>query len=235
MTPLYRRFVTRLTTSGPNALPPISPCASAPITALIIPSNPGTYICNRFTLRPIVFNEEFHMETPVEEIEINESDYTANPHSCFHFYSSFIALIDFQNRFSFPPLVHAYPMPTTALVHTLTAEELLDHPINVEVEPADEDLLDTLIFTLNIAKLLPSSDASALPMPAAPSDITATAMQITDFLKLTLNNISNIAPTPMDESTPIQPVAIDSETMTSDQMLTDIPEESTLNQSTSMD
>uniref|UniRef100_A0A915HSS3 Uncharacterized protein n=1 Tax=Romanomermis culicivorax TaxID=13658 RepID=A0A915HSS3_ROMCU len=72
-------------------------------------------------------------------------------------------------------------------------------------------------------------------MPAAPSDITATATQITDFLKLTLDDISNIAPTPMDESTPIQPTAIDSETMTSDQMLTDIPEESTVDQPTSMD
>uniref|UniRef100_A0A915LEH9 Uncharacterized protein n=1 Tax=Romanomermis culicivorax TaxID=13658 RepID=A0A915LEH9_ROMCU len=72
-------------------------------------------------------------------------------------------------------------------------------------------------------------------MPAAPSDITATATQITDFLKLMLDEISNIAPALMDESTPIQPAAMDSEIMTSDQMLTDIPEESTVDQSTSMD
>uniref|UniRef100_A0A915HUL3 Uncharacterized protein n=1 Tax=Romanomermis culicivorax TaxID=13658 RepID=A0A915HUL3_ROMCU len=39
----------------------------------------------------------------------------------------------------------------------------------------------------------------------------------------------------MDESTPIQRAAIDSETMTPEQMLTDIPEESTVDQSTSMD
>uniref|UniRef100_A0A915KWZ1 Uncharacterized protein n=1 Tax=Romanomermis culicivorax TaxID=13658 RepID=A0A915KWZ1_ROMCU len=64
-------------------------------------------------------------------------------------------------------------------------------------------------------------------MPAAPFDITATAMQITDFLKLMLDDISHIAPTLMDEFTPIQPAALDSETMTLDQMLTDIPEEST--------
>uniref|UniRef100_A0A915JYM1 Uncharacterized protein n=1 Tax=Romanomermis culicivorax TaxID=13658 RepID=A0A915JYM1_ROMCU len=60
-------------------------------------SNPGTYICNWFTLHPIIFNEEFHMETSVEEIEIYKSDYTANPHIRFHLYPTFIAIIDFQN------------------------------------------------------------------------------------------------------------------------------------------
>uniref|UniRef100_A0A915JR02 Uncharacterized protein n=1 Tax=Romanomermis culicivorax TaxID=13658 RepID=A0A915JR02_ROMCU len=199
-------------------------------------SEPGTYICNRFALRLIIFNEEFHMETTVEEIEIDESNYRANPHSCFHLYSTFIAIINFQNLFSFPALVYAYPMPTTASVHTLTAEELLDRPIDVEVEPADDELLDTPIFDPNIAKLLPSTNVSALPMPAAPSDISATATQITNFLKLTLNEISSITPAWMDESTPIQPVAMDSEmTTTTDQMLTNIPEESMVDQSTSMD
>uniref|UniRef100_A0A915JBS7 Uncharacterized protein n=1 Tax=Romanomermis culicivorax TaxID=13658 RepID=A0A915JBS7_ROMCU len=60
-----------------------------------------------------------------------------------------------------------------------------------------------------------------------PSDITATATQINDFLKLTLEEISHIAPAPLDKSTPIQPAAIDSETMRSEQMSTDMPEEST--------
>uniref|UniRef100_A0A915I4Q5 Uncharacterized protein n=1 Tax=Romanomermis culicivorax TaxID=13658 RepID=A0A915I4Q5_ROMCU len=132
-------------------------------------SDPGTYICNRFALHPIIFDKEFHMETSVEQIHINESDYTANPHSRFHFYSTFITIMDFQNRFLFPAPV-------------------------------------------------------------------ATATQITDFLKLTLNKISNIARGPMDESTPIQPAEIDTETTTTtNQTLTDIPEESTFDQSTSID
>uniref|UniRef100_A0A915JA59 Uncharacterized protein n=1 Tax=Romanomermis culicivorax TaxID=13658 RepID=A0A915JA59_ROMCU len=37
-------------------------------------SKPRMYVCNRFALRPIVFDEEFHMETSVEEIEIDKSD-----------------------------------------------------------------------------------------------------------------------------------------------------------------
>uniref|UniRef100_A0A915JL18 Uncharacterized protein n=1 Tax=Romanomermis culicivorax TaxID=13658 RepID=A0A915JL18_ROMCU len=165
------------------------------------------------------------METSFEEIEIDESDYTAKPHSRFHLYSMFIAIIDFQNRFFFPVPVYAYPMLTTASVPTLTAEELLNRPIDVKVEPADEELLDTPIFDLNIAKLTPSTGASALPMLAAPSDITATAMQITNFLKLMLDEISTLAPVLMDESTPIQPATMDTETTTTtDQTLTDIPE-----------
>uniref|UniRef100_A0A915HK35 Uncharacterized protein n=1 Tax=Romanomermis culicivorax TaxID=13658 RepID=A0A915HK35_ROMCU len=65
-------------------------------------SDPGTYVCNRFALRLIIFKEEFHMETSVEQMDIDESDFTANPHSRFHFYSMFLAIIDYQNRFCSP-------------------------------------------------------------------------------------------------------------------------------------
>uniref|UniRef100_A0A915ISP4 Uncharacterized protein n=1 Tax=Romanomermis culicivorax TaxID=13658 RepID=A0A915ISP4_ROMCU len=203
-------------------------------------SDPPTYVCNRFALQLIIFDEEFHMETSVEQIDIEESDYTANPNSPFHFYSMLINIIDFPNRFSFPVPVYAYPMPTTASVHMLTTEELLDCPtLGVDVEPADEELLDMPIFDLNIAKLLLSTDVSALPTPAAPSDLTATATQITNFLnflKLTLDEISTLPLVPMEEYIPIQHVTLDAEMNTpTDQTLTDIPEESTMDQSTSMD
>uniref|UniRef100_A0A915J238 Uncharacterized protein n=1 Tax=Romanomermis culicivorax TaxID=13658 RepID=A0A915J238_ROMCU len=135
------------------------------------------------------------------------------------------------------PFLYACPMPTMASVHTLTARELLECPtLGVDVEPADEELLDTPIFDLNIAKLPPSTDVSALPMPAAPSDITATATQITNFLKLMLNEISNLAPVPMDKSIPIQPATMHAERNTAtNQTLMDIPQESTIDQSMSMD
>uniref|UniRef100_A0A915KJ09 Uncharacterized protein n=1 Tax=Romanomermis culicivorax TaxID=13658 RepID=A0A915KJ09_ROMCU len=84
------------------------------------------------------------------------------------------------------------------------------------------------IFDLNIEKLPPSTEASALRPPAATADLMVTAMQISDFLKLTLDKISTLTPVQIDESTRIQPTAMEAETNTiTDQMLTDIPEEST--------
>uniref|UniRef100_A0A915IM47 Uncharacterized protein n=1 Tax=Romanomermis culicivorax TaxID=13658 RepID=A0A915IM47_ROMCU len=157
---------------------------------------------------PIIFNEDFQMETAIEQIDINESDYTANPHSTFHFYSHLLHIIDFQNRFLFTPPV----LPTTAM---LTTKELLDRPtLAIDIEPADEELLDTPTFDLNIAKLLLSSDVLALSMLAATADLTAMTTQITDFLKLTLEEISTLALVPMDESTPVQPIVMDAETNT---------------------
>uniref|UniRef100_A0A915KGZ1 Uncharacterized protein n=1 Tax=Romanomermis culicivorax TaxID=13658 RepID=A0A915KGZ1_ROMCU len=32
---------------------------------------PGTYICNRFALCPIIFHEDFRMETAIEQIDID--------------------------------------------------------------------------------------------------------------------------------------------------------------------
>uniref|UniRef100_A0A915KBN3 Uncharacterized protein n=1 Tax=Romanomermis culicivorax TaxID=13658 RepID=A0A915KBN3_ROMCU len=111
-----------------------------------------------------------------------------------------------------------------------------DRPTGVKVEPADEELLDRPIFNLNIAKLRPSTDASALHMLPPPSDITATTTQITDFLKLTLDEISTLTLVRMDEFTPIQPATMDTETTTiTDKTLTNIPEESMVDQSMSMD
>uniref|UniRef100_A0A915HTJ1 Uncharacterized protein n=1 Tax=Romanomermis culicivorax TaxID=13658 RepID=A0A915HTJ1_ROMCU len=170
------------------------------------------------------------METAIKQIDIDESNYTANPHSRFHFYSCLLNIIDFQNRFSFPAPVYMYPLPTEACVHTLTTEELLDHPtLSIDIEPPDKELLDRLVFDLNIAKLPPSTDASTLPAPTATADFT-------NFLKLMLHDISTLALVPIDESTPVQPTVMDAETnTTTDQTLTDILEEITANQSTAID
>uniref|UniRef100_A0A915JJS6 Uncharacterized protein n=1 Tax=Romanomermis culicivorax TaxID=13658 RepID=A0A915JJS6_ROMCU len=104
--------------------------------------------------------------------------------------------------------MYAYPLPTMALVHMLTAEELLHRPTSaIDVKLADEELLDTLIFDLNIAKLPPSTGVSALHTLAATANLTTTATQITNFLKLMFDEIWILAPVPMDESTPVQSIA----------------------------
>uniref|UniRef100_A0A915I6D1 Uncharacterized protein n=1 Tax=Romanomermis culicivorax TaxID=13658 RepID=A0A915I6D1_ROMCU len=195
---------------------------------------PGTLVCNWFALHPIIFDEDFPTETAIEQIDIDESDYMANPHSCFHFYSHLLNIIDFQNRFLFPVPVYTYQLPTTASEHTLTTEELLDHPTSaIDVEPADKEFLDTLVFELNIAELPPSTDVSAFPTLAATADLMGMATQISNFLKLMLDDISILPPVPMDESTPVQPMAMDAETNTTiaEQTLIEIPEESIVNQS----
>uniref|UniRef100_A0A915IZM7 Uncharacterized protein n=1 Tax=Romanomermis culicivorax TaxID=13658 RepID=A0A915IZM7_ROMCU len=175
------------------------------------------------------------METTIEQIDIDQSDYRAKPHSWFHFYSRLLHIIDFQNRFLFPAPVYTYPLPTTASLHMLTTKKLLDCPTSaIEVEPVDEELLEMPIFDLNIAKLPPSTDVSALPAPTATADFMARATQITDFLKLTLDDISTLPPVLMDESTLVQPTAMDAETntTTAEQTLMDIREENTADQST---
>uniref|UniRef100_A0A915IDK0 Uncharacterized protein n=1 Tax=Romanomermis culicivorax TaxID=13658 RepID=A0A915IDK0_ROMCU len=201
-------------------------------------SNPSTYMCNRFTLCPVIYDEDFRMETAVQQIDVDKSDYIAKLHSWFHFYSQLLNTIDFQNRFSFPAPVYAYPLLTRALVHMLTAEELLNRPtLAKDVKPTDEELLDMPIFDLNMAKLRPSIDVSAPPALTATADLRATTMQINEFLKLTLDDISTLTLIPMDESTPVQPTAMEAETKTAitDETLTDILEETTADRSTTMD
>uniref|UniRef100_A0A915K0S8 Uncharacterized protein n=1 Tax=Romanomermis culicivorax TaxID=13658 RepID=A0A915K0S8_ROMCU len=94
------------------------------------------------------------------------------------------------------------------------------------------------IFDLNLARPPPSVDMLALPnKPAATADCMVMATQITNFLKLTLDDILTLAPIPMDKSTPVQPTAMEAETntTTTDQMLTNILVETTTDQSTAMD
>uniref|UniRef100_A0A915KPR6 Uncharacterized protein n=1 Tax=Romanomermis culicivorax TaxID=13658 RepID=A0A915KPR6_ROMCU len=111
------------------------------------------------------------METAIEEIQIDETDYTANLHSWFYFYSHLLGTIDFQNGFSFPVPISAYPLLTKALAHVLAAQELLDRPmLPATPELSDEKLLGTPIFYLNMAKL-PRAAPPAAPneLPAAPN------------------------------------------------------------------
>uniref|UniRef100_A0A915K2V4 Uncharacterized protein n=1 Tax=Romanomermis culicivorax TaxID=13658 RepID=A0A915K2V4_ROMCU len=164
----------------------------------------GTYICNHFALHLVIFDQDFHMETAIEEIEIDETDYMANLHSWFHFYSRLLGIIDFQNRFTFPTPIYTYPLLTTASAHVLTAEELLERPmLPTGPEPSEDQLLEMLIFDLNMAKL-PTAALQPAPreLPAA-ADLTVSATQINEFLKLMLDDISSLAPAPLEESTPL--------------------------------
>uniref|UniRef100_A0A915IKL9 Uncharacterized protein n=1 Tax=Romanomermis culicivorax TaxID=13658 RepID=A0A915IKL9_ROMCU len=124
------------------------------------------------------------MQVNVIEIKIDETNYPSNPHSSFHLYLRLFSHIDFHKPFSFPVPIYTYPLPTTASVHALTAEELLGCPILASYhKPSDDDLLETPIFNLNIAKLW----ANVLPLsPTSPSalvDLTVLGTSINKFLK----------------------------------------------------
>uniref|UniRef100_A0A915KDK2 Uncharacterized protein n=1 Tax=Romanomermis culicivorax TaxID=13658 RepID=A0A915KDK2_ROMCU len=115
---------------------------------------------------------------------------------------------------------------------------MIDHPMLLAApEPSDDDLLQTSIFDLNIAKLLMTVPTPARTEPPTAADLTVSVTQINDFLKLTLDHISSLAPAPLEELTPVQPIDMDTRmnTTTSDQMLTDIPEDTTTDNATAID
>uniref|UniRef100_A0A915IW23 Uncharacterized protein n=1 Tax=Romanomermis culicivorax TaxID=13658 RepID=A0A915IW23_ROMCU len=102
-----------------------------------------------------------------------------------------------------PPTGEAIPiaMQAEVLERSLTTEELLNRPTSAQdVEPANEELLDMPIFDLNMAKLLLSIDVSAPPALTATAHFRATTGIITDFLKLTLDDIMTLAPVLMEKS-----------------------------------
>uniref|UniRef100_A0A915K0Y3 Uncharacterized protein n=1 Tax=Romanomermis culicivorax TaxID=13658 RepID=A0A915K0Y3_ROMCU len=83
-----------------------------------------------------------------------------------------------------------------------------------------------------MAKLPLSIDVSAPPTLTATANVTVTTMQINKFLKLMPDTTVR-----MEESTPVQPTAMEAETNTAtmDPTLTNIPKETTAYQSTTMD
>uniref|UniRef100_A0A915JY51 Uncharacterized protein n=1 Tax=Romanomermis culicivorax TaxID=13658 RepID=A0A915JY51_ROMCU len=210
-----------------------------PNEELAFDHEPGTYICNCFTLHPTIFEEDLQMETKVVEIPIDETDYTWNPHSRFHLYSSLLSNIDFQNHFSFPVPIYAYPLPTRASAHAMTTDELLDQPMLLATpELSDGELLETQIFDLNIAKLPATVATSSLTGPPATVDHMVSATLINNFLKLMLDDISSLAPVLLETSTLTHQTEMDTKaeaTATSDKTLTDITQESMVNNETAMD
>uniref|UniRef100_A0A915KEY5 Uncharacterized protein n=1 Tax=Romanomermis culicivorax TaxID=13658 RepID=A0A915KEY5_ROMCU len=171
------------------------------------------------------------METMVEVLDMDKHNYINELHSAFHLYLRLLGHINFLNTLSFPVPVYAYPLLTTALVQLVTNEELLDQLILASShEPSDDELMETPIFDLNIAKLLPDITSSWTSLASA-SDLIASALRINEFLKLALKDIANIAPARMELTMPEREqldTAIEEVVMNvSYKMLTKIPGETT--------
>uniref|UniRef100_A0A915IVR9 Uncharacterized protein n=1 Tax=Romanomermis culicivorax TaxID=13658 RepID=A0A915IVR9_ROMCU len=201
--------------------------------------DPSTYMCNCFTLHPIIFNEDLQMETAIKEIEINDTNLTLNRHSVFHLYLSLLGHIDFHNWFSFPAPVYAFPMPTMALEHALTTDKLLDHPMMASThEPSDDKLLETPNFHLNIMKIPANVVTSSGTSLSAAAELMVLMTTINGFLKLTLDHISTLVPVFTEMTMPLhQPemYVVGEVTVTLDKILTNIPEETTIHTETVMD
>uniref|UniRef100_A0A915J6W2 Uncharacterized protein n=1 Tax=Romanomermis culicivorax TaxID=13658 RepID=A0A915J6W2_ROMCU len=90
-------------------------------------SDPGTYVCNWFALRPIIFNEEFHMQTSVEEIQIDESNYTANRHSPLMDESTPIQLAGMDSE----------TMTSDQMLTDISDESIIDQTRSMDVAPIE--------------------------------------------------------------------------------------------------
>uniref|UniRef100_A0A915I3N3 Uncharacterized protein n=1 Tax=Romanomermis culicivorax TaxID=13658 RepID=A0A915I3N3_ROMCU len=121
-------------------------------------------------------------------------------------------------------------LPTMASAQASTTEELLNRPILASShELSDDELFETPIFDLNIAKLPPDVIMSSPTGPPTAADLTVPETSINEFLKLMLDDISTLAPVSVEMTIPVhQPKMDTKEAMnTADKTLTDMPEETT--------
>uniref|UniRef100_A0A915IQ21 Uncharacterized protein n=1 Tax=Romanomermis culicivorax TaxID=13658 RepID=A0A915IQ21_ROMCU len=197
------------------------------------------YICNPFALHPVILDEDLEMETKVKEIQINETNCTSSLHSRFHLYSHLLGHIDFQNCFSFPAPIYAYPLPTMASVHALIRDKLLERPmLPATPELFNDDLLKTPILDLNITKLPVTATMSSPTCPPAAANLMVSVTSINDFPKLMLNDILYLAPVSLEMITATHQIKVDTEAKAianSDRTLTDIPEETPTDNKTAID
>uniref|UniRef100_A0A915JJF9 Uncharacterized protein n=1 Tax=Romanomermis culicivorax TaxID=13658 RepID=A0A915JJF9_ROMCU len=59
-------------------------------------------------------------------------------------------------------------------------------------EPLDDELLETPLFNLNIAKLPAMVTTSSPTSPPVQANLTVSATSVNEFLKLTLDNVSSL-------------------------------------------